>query len=61
MPSILIYLSAQEKLALLKLAKQELRDPRKQAYIILIRELQRRGLLEDRPENRVSGGEYEYK
>lgn len=45
MPVVTIRLTMDEKLALIKLAKSELRDPQDTLYLILINELARRGLL----------------
>ena len=47
---LVITLSIEERLALGKLAQQEMRDPREQIRYILIRELRRIGLLPDEQE-----------
>lgn len=44
---ITVTLAADERDALLSLARQERRDARRQAAVIIRRELQRRGLLPD--------------
>lgn len=46
MARIVIYLTASEKDALIKLALQQLRDPRDQVRLLVQRELERCGLLE---------------
>lgn len=45
MARIILYLSPQEKSALLSLAEQEFREPRSQAALIIRNELERIGLL----------------
>ena len=47
MPMLRVVLNEQERRALNELAHRELRDPTRQAVVIIRRELQRRGLLPD--------------
>ncbi len=47
---VTITLQDDEKNALLVLAEQEKRDPRRQAALIIRRDLERRGLLPEQPD-----------
>lgn len=53
---IMIPLDAEERFALVELAKQERRDPRNQAAVMIRRELERQGLLPPEPAFQESRG-----
>jgi hypothetical protein len=47
MPNINIFITVEEKNALLRLSEKELRDPKAQAYLIIRKELENQELLHE--------------